>query len=96
MGTPKRELEDIAIGGTEGQVSGVPLSSRTRSYAVGGTHDAIVARGGVWKSPFVLTAGSSTPPGNEMTFDGLRHQLNLTCIVKAVFIRYLPLPFRAC
>lgn len=76
MGTPKRELENITVGIEQKNQSVSFLSSRTRSYAAGGTHDAIVARGGVWKSPFVLTAGSSTPPGNGMTLRGLRHQLN--------------------
>jgi hypothetical protein len=66
MGAPERELEDVA-GRMEQKKNLVRfLSLHNVSHTAGGTHDAIVALGGVWKSPFVLTAGSSTPPGNGM------------------------------
>lgn len=80
MGAPERELKDITKGIKQKNKSVGFLSSRDFSHTAGGTHDAIVARGGVWKTPFVLT-GSSTPPGNGMTFCGLRHQLSLSYIM---------------
>lgn len=64
MGAPERELEDITVLMEQKNKSVKFLSFHNLSQTAGGTHDAIVARGGVWKSPFVLTAGSSTPPGN--------------------------------
>lgn len=46
---------------------------------------------GVWKTPFVLTAGGSTPPGNEMTLDRLRHQLIISNTwLRTLFIRHYP------
>lgn len=75
MGAPERDLKDITKGMKQKDKSVGFLSSLNFSHTAGSTHDAIVARGGVWKTPFVLT-GSSTPPGNGMTFDGLRHQLS--------------------
>lgn len=80
MGAPKRELEDITKGMKQNNKSVGFLSSRNFSHPAGSTHDAIIARGGVWKTPFVLT-GSSTPPGNGMTFGGLRHQLSPSYIM---------------
>jgi hypothetical protein len=46
---------------------------------------------GVWKIPFVLTAGGSTPQGNGMTFDRLRHQLIISNNwLRTLFIRHYP------
>ncbi|KOS37492.1 hypothetical protein ACN38_g11709 [Penicillium nordicum] len=80
MGAPERELKNITKGMKQKNKSVGFLFSRDFSHTAGSTHDAIVARGGVLKTPFVLT-GSSTPPGNGMTFDGLRHHLRPSYIM---------------